>query len=291
MKKLSFVLAAVAAVMMASCNQSAPQADLNTDVDSLGYAFGMSRTQGLKEYLVQSEMDTTYMDEFIKGLIEGANAGDDKKKAAYLMGITIGRQVSENMVKGLNYDLTGNDSTELVAMNTILAGFVDGVLQHKEKMTMEKATEYFETNYMVIKKRQTEEAYKENLEAGKTFMEKIAKKPGIKSLGNGIYYEVLTEGNGEIPSDTSMVTVNYEGKLVNDSIFDSSYQRGEPTNFRCNQVIPGWTTALTHMPKGSVWMVYIPQEQAYGEREAGMIQPYSALQFKIELIDVNTKLK
>ena len=97
---------------------------------------------------------------------------------------------------------------------------------------------------------------------------------------------MLVEGNGEIPADTSRVKVNYEGKLINDTIFDSSYKRGQASTFRCNQVIPGWTKALTHMPVGSTWMVYIPQEQAYAEREAGKIKPFSCLTFKIELIEI-----
>ena len=117
-------------------------------------------------------------------------------------------------------------------------------------------------------------------------MPKIGKKEGIQKLDNGVYYEVITEGKGEIPADTSRVKVNYEGKLINDSIFDSTYKRGEPTTFRCNQVIPGWTNALTHMPVGSTWKVYIPQDQAYADREAGLIKPFSCLIFKIELISI-----
>ena len=97
---------------------------------------------------------------------------------------------------------------------------------------------------------------------------------------------MLTEGTGAIPADTSRVSVNYEGKLLNDTIFDSSYQRNEPAKFMVKQVIPGWTKALTNMPVGSTWRVYIPQEQAYGEREAGKILPYSCLIFKIELLGI-----
>ena len=89
-----------------------------------------------------------------------------------------------------------------------------------------------------------------------------------------------------IPVDTNRVSVHYEGKLLNDTIFDSSYQRNEPAKFLVKQVIPGWQKALTNMPVGSTWMVYIPQEQAYGEREAGKISPFSCLIFKIELLGI-----
>jgi DNA-directed RNA polymerase beta subunit len=100
---------------------------------------------------------------------------------------------------------------------------------------------------------------------------------------------VIKEGTGAIPADTSLVKVHYEGRLLNDSVFDSSYKRGQPINLRCNQTIKGWTDAMVHMPAGSIWEVYIPQELAYGEREQGMIKPFSMLKFKIELIEVNPK--
>jgi FKBP-type peptidyl-prolyl cis-trans isomerase FklB len=99
--------------------------------------------------------------------------------------------------------------------------------------------------------------------------------------------KVLKEGTGKIPADTSTVTMHYEGRLINDSVFDSSYKRNQPYTVRCNQNIKGFTEALTHMPAGSIWEVYIPQELAYGERQAGaMIKPFSALIFKIELMEV-----
>ena len=92
-----------------------------------------------------------------------------------------------------------------------------------------------------------------------------------------------------MPKDTSLVTVNYEGRLIDGTVFDSSYKRGQAVDLRANQVIKGWTEALVHMPAGSVWEVYIPQELAYGDREQSQIKPYSPLVFKIELIKVNGK--
>ena len=86
-----------------------------------------------------------------------------------------------------------------------------------------------------------------------------------------------------------MVKVQYEGKTIDGKVFDSSYKRGEPVDLRANQVIKGWTEALVHMPAGSVWEVYIPQELAYGERAQGQIKPFSALIFKIELVSVGGK--
>ena len=120
-------------------------------------------------------------------------------------------------------------------------------------------------------------------------MEMNAKKEGVNTLPSGVQYKVIKEGTGVIPSDTSLVKVHYEGRLIDDEIFDSSYKRGEPTLFRVNQVVKGLSDALTHMPEGSVWEVYIPQDMAYGEREQNIIKPYSALIFKIELIKVNPR--
>lgn len=279
-------MAAVAA-LISSCTSSAPKADLKSDVDTLSYTIGMAQTQGLKEYLVNRlGVDTTYMDEFIKGLNEGANAGDDKKKNAYFAGVQIGQQVSQQMIKGLNYEVFGNDSTQTVSLQNFMAGFVAGVLEKGGLMTMEEAQELAQAKMQAVKAKSLESQFGANKKAGEEFMAAIAKKEGVKALANGVYYEVITEGTGAVPADTSRVKVHYEGTLINDTVFDSSYKRGEPTTFRCNQVIPGWTEALTHMPVGSTWMVYIPQDQAYAERQAGKIEPFSALKFKIELLDI-----
>ena len=107
MKKMTFMAAmAIAAATMASCDGGAPKASLKSDVDTLSYAIGMAQTQGLKEYLVERlDIDTAYIGDFIKGLNEGANAGDNKKKAAYYAGIQIGQQISNQMVKGINHEL------------------------------------------------------------------------------------------------------------------------------------------------------------------------------------------
>ena len=112
----------------------------------------------------------------------------------------------------------------------------------------------------------------------------------MKVLDGGVQYKVIKEGNGPLPKDTSLVKVHYEGKTLDGKVFDSSYKRGEPANFRANQVIKGWTEALVHMPAGSIWEVYIPQELAYGERQQGAdIKPFSMLIFKIELLEVDPK--
>ena len=133
---------AIAATTITSCDGGTPTADLKSDVDSVSYAIGMAQTQGLKDYLVmQLGVDTTYMGEFIKGLNDGANAGDNKKKAAYYAGIQIGQQVANQMVKGINYQLFGDDSTQTISMKNFMAGFITGTTGKKGLMTMDEANE------------------------------------------------------------------------------------------------------------------------------------------------------
>ena len=293
MKKFTFAaVAAVAAIMISSCGNGTPKASLKSDVDTMSYAIGMAQTQGLKDYLVGSlGVDTAYMNEFIKGLNEGVNAGDNKKKAAYYAGIQIGQQISNRMMKGINHEVFGDDSTKTISLKNFMAGFISGTTGQKGLMTIEEAQETAQRMMQEIKAKEMEKTYGPNKEAGEKFLAANAKKDGVKTLPSGVQYKVIKEGTGAVPTDTSMVKVHYEGRLINDSIFDSSYKRGEPTLFRANQVIKGWTEALCQMPEGSVREVYIPQQLAYGEREQGQIKPFSALIFKIELLEVNAKRK
>ena len=289
MKKLMFVaVMAISAAFFTGCGNSTPKANLKSDVDTLSYVFGMARTQGLKEYLSQTGVDTTYMADFIKGLNEGANSGDDKKKAAYYAGIQIGQQIANQWVSGMNRELFGDDSTKTISLKNLMAGFVGGI-KNNGLMTVDSAQVLAQTMMQTIKAKELEKTYGSNKEAGEKFLAENAKKDGVKTLPSGVQYKVIKEGSGAIPADTSLVKVHYEGKTVEGKVFDSSYERGEPINLRCNQTIKGWTDAMVHMPAGSVWEVYIPQDLAYGEREQGDIKPFSTLIFKIELIEVNPK--
>lgn len=288
MKKL--VLAAAIAIIAATfvgCGNSTPKANLKNDVDTMSYAIGLAQTQGLREYLVgRMGMDTAYIDQFIKGLNDGVNAGDDKKKAAYYAGIQIGQQISTQMIPGINHEIYGNDSTKTISLKNFMAGFVTGATNSKGVMTQEEAQTVFQEKMQKIKAEAAAKQYGPNKKAGEKFLAANKTKAGVKTLPSGVQYKVIKEGKGEIPADTSTVKVHYEGRLINDTVFDSSYKRGQPVTMRANQVIKGWTEALTHMPVGSVWEVYIPQNLAYGEREQGEIKPFSTLIFKIELLGI-----
>ena len=293
MKKFTFAaVAAIASVMMyASCDNGTPKANLKSDVDTVSYAIGMAQTQGLKDYLVgRLGVDTAYIDEFIKGLNEGANAGDDKKKAAYFAGVQIGQQISGQMVKGINHELFGDDSTKTISLKNFMAGFVAGTTGKGGLMTVDSASVVAQNMMRSIKAKVLEKEFGANKKAGEDFLKENAKKEGVVTLPSGVQYKVLVEGKGAIPADTSRVKVNYEGRTLDGKVFDSSYKRGQATDFRANQVIKGWTDALTHMPAGSTWEIYVPQELAYGERQQGAdIKPFSMLIFKIELLEVDPK--
>ncbi len=291
MKKVSIFMAIAAAASLASCTAQAPKANLKTDIDSLSYSIGMAQTQGLKGYLTgRLDVDTTYMAEFIKGLNEGANK-TSKKDIAYMAGLQIGQQISNQMMKGINQELFAGDSTKTISKDNFMAGFIAGTLEKGGVMTMEAAQEYTRTAMETIKAKAMEEKYADNKAAGEKFLAENKTKEGVKTTESGLQYKVITEGKGEIPADTCKVKVNYKGTLIDGTEFDSSYKRNEPATFRANQVIKGWTEALTMMPVGSKWELYIPQELAYGSRESGQIKPFSTLIFEVELVGIEKDKK
>jgi FKBP-type peptidyl-prolyl cis-trans isomerase FklB len=288
MKKFTFAaIAAVAAVMMYSCGNGTPKANLKSDVDTVSYAIGMAQTQGLKDYLVgRLGVDTTYIDDFIKGLNEGANAGDDKKKAAYYAGIQIGQQISNQMVKGINHELFGDDSTKTISLKNFMAGFVAGTTGKGGLMTVDSAQQVAQDMMRTIKAKSMEKEFGPNKEAGEKYLAANAKKEGVKTFEDGVQYKVIKEGTGALPQDTSLVKVHYEGKTIDGKVFDSSYERKQPAQFSLMQVIEGWTEVLQLMPVGSEFEVYIPQQLAYGPQDQEKIKPYSTLIFKIELLEI-----
>ncbi|MCS2997811.1 FKBP-type peptidyl-prolyl cis-trans isomerase [Bacteroides thetaiotaomicron] len=299
MKKVSIFMAIAAAASLASCTAQAPKANLKTDIDSLSYSIGMAQTQGLKGYLTgRLDVDTAYMAEFIKGLNEGANK-TSKKDIAYMAGLQIGQQISNQMMKGINQELFAGDSTKTISKDNFMAGFIAGTLEKGGVMTMEAAQEYTRTAMETIKAKAMEtikakameEKYADNKAAGEKFLAENKTKEGVKTTESGLQYKVITEGKGEIPADTCKVKVNYKGTLIDGTEFDSSYKRNEPATFRANQVIKGWTEALTMMPVGSKWELYIPQELAYGSRESGQIKPFSTLIFEVELVGIEKDKK
>lgn len=204
---------------------------------------------------------------------------------------SFGLAQSQGLVRFLqqfNQDIFG-DSEKGLDIDLFLSGLNTGVKKEQALMTPEDANNMLDTLIKVVKSEQMMKLYGENKKAGEDFLAENAEKKDVKTLESGVQYKILQEGNGEIPTATQKVKVHYEGRLLNDTVFDSSYKRGKPAEFRGDQVIKGWTEALTHMPVGSIWEIYIPQELAYGERKQGEIIPFSMLIFKIELLEILDK--
>jgi len=279
-------------MIFGSCSKSAaPTASLKTDIDTISYELGMVNSAGVKQYLSERlGVDTTYMDEFYKGLVEAANSSDNKKKAAYFAGIQIGQQLGTQMFKGINYQLFGEDSTKSISMRNLLSGFI-AQTEGKAEFDIEKVRNGLQEKMGRFRDKSLAKTYAANKEAGEKFMAQNKTKEGIKELTpGGVQYKVIKEGNGPIPADTSRVMVSYEGRTIDGKVFDSSYKNNDnkPIEITVNNMIPGWIDVLTHMPVGSVWEIYIPQEKAYGSREAGEdVKPFSALIFKLELVSIS----
>ena len=292
MKKLSILMTVAAAAGLASCSMQGPQAKLKTDVDSLSYSIGMVQTQGLQNYLVgRLGVDTAYIADFIKGVNDGTEK-TSKRDVAYLAGLQIGQQISNQMVKGINQELFAGDSTKTISKENFLAGFIAGTLENHGVMTMDQADMYTRTAMETIKAKAVAEKYAEYKAENEKFLADNKTKEGVKTTASGLQYKVIKEGKGEIPTETSRVKVHYKGTLIDGTEFDSSYKRNEPATFGVNQVIKGWTEALKLMPVGSKWELYIPQELAYGDRQTGgQIKPFSTLIFEVELLDLEKDKK
>ena len=166
-----------------------------------------------------------------------------------------------------------------------LAGAMKGTTTYSQQIT----EAIFRQLQMTLQEREQEET---NAEAslieqeGANFLKENAAREGVTTTASGLQYEVLVKGDGPMPADTSEVEVHYEGSLMDGSIFDSSYERGEPISFPLNRVIAGWTEGVQLMPVGSTYMLYIPSELGYGSQGTGPIPPNSVLIFKIELLGI-----
>lgn len=260
-------------------------ADLSAQIDTFSYAMGVANTQGLKDFIVyRMGVDTLYMADFVKGLKKGLAAGNDAKKGAYFTGIQIGQQVAGQIIPGISREVYGESGE--INKNNFLAGFVAGVTGKNLLMDPIVAGKVAMTLMEELKNERFEQEFGANKAAGVAYLDSIAKIEGVVKTESGLCYKVITEGKGAVPSKTDRVKVHYRGTLIDGTEFDSSYKRNQPATFGVTQVIAGWTEALTLMPVGSKWMLYIPQELAYGNRNTGSIEPFSTLVFEVELLDI-----
>lgn len=285
MKKLSFLAAVAIAAGFASCSAPSPKADFENNVDSLSYAIGMAGTEGLEQYFMQQGIDSAHVADFVKGFNEGASK-QGPKDIAYVLGLQVGLTVGNQWVEGYNRQIFGNDSTMSLNRDNLLAGFVDGVVGREKVMAKMEAAAYRRTEMEAAREKAVAVQFADNKAAGEKFLAENKTKEGVQTTASGLQYKIIKKGNGAVPADTSRVEVNYRGTLIDGTEFDSSYKRKKPATFLANRVIKGWTEALTMMPVGSKWELYIPYELAYGSRQSGKIKPFSALIFEVELLGI-----
>lgn len=286
MKKFFMMAAAVAttAITMVSCDGGS-SASIKEEADSVAYLLGVGQSQGLKQYMVmQLGVDTAYIDEFIKGMKEGAVNEADPKKEAFFQGTQVGKQVQQ-MAKGLTQEIYGEDSTQTVDAKNIIAGLVAG-LKGTEKMTSEDAFTAFNNRLQPLREARVEKQFADNKAEGEKYLAENKGKEGVITTASGLQYKVLVAGDGELPTDTTTLQVNYEGRLIDGTVFDSSYNRNQPftINMARPGVIEGWVEVLKLMPAGSKWEVTIPHDLAYGAQNQGQIKPFSTLIFTIEVL-------
>lgn len=260
---------------------AAPAVVLSTKADSVNYAAGYQQTNGLVDFLMQQKMDTTYMADFISGLREATAKMDDPRYRAHALGFDIAMMISDRFAPGYVEQL--KDTETPFNLDMFNEGFYAALLKDTTKYNFDAAQTYFRTYMQKLAEDKKEKQKKE----GADWLAENAKKEGVVTLPSGLQYKVLQKGDGAVPTANQEVTVKYEGKLIDGTVFDSSYARKEQTNkFKANQVIKGWTEALCLMPVGSTWELYIPYDLAYGERGSGKIPPFATLIFKVELVDI-----
>lgn len=254
-----------------------------TSGDSLAYLFGIAQSNGLKDYAIhQLGVEEVYLIKFAEGILARAEIHPtDKAAAAVLAGQQIGERVV-GMTNSFSKDYYAADKDQSISPSIVANGLVAGLLGTND-VPADSAGTVFQQQMKQRIAQNNETLYGANRLAGEQFLDENKIKEGVVTTASGLQYRVLTMGTGEKPTATQTVIVDYEGRLVDGTVFDSSYERGEPASFAVNQVIAGWTEALQLMPEGSKWELFIPYQLAYGEQETGVIKPYSALFFTVEL--------
>lgn len=312
---------------------SAPAASLKSDVDSISYAYGVNLADqgGLMQYLEQSgiiqsasnieydyqmriaaadstqkealqkEMRTKIdslnkvnapkLNEFIKGLKEAMKSGEDN--SAYVQGLSIGHQISKQMLPQFEDMLFVEDTTKKINNNQMLSGLIATLKNQNTAISkmdanglIQSRMEEAQAKQQAKQEEELKVQYQDSIAAGEKFLADNAAREGVVTLPSGLQYEVIRQGNGPIPADTNTVKVHYHGTLINGTVFESSVDRKEPSTFGVTQVIPGWTEALKLMPVGSKWKLYVPYNLAYGAQDRGTIKPFSTLIFDVELLGI-----
>ena len=259
-----------------------PTFKLVSPSDTVCYIAGMAATDGLLPYLQQGfGVDAEHMADVIRGFEEAQAHIDDPAFKAYAAGMQIANKVNSSILPNMKQAFEG--SADSIRQAMFIKGFIAALQNDTTFFAQSEASKlYRQRAEQVVETRNA--AYKKENE---DWLKANAKKEGMQTTPSGLQYKVLVAGNGPKPKATDKVKVKYEGRMIDGTVFDSSYKRDPQTNsFRCNEVIKGWTEALTMMPVGSKWEICIPQELGYGARQAGQIKPYSTLVFTVELLEI-----
>ena len=191
-------------------------------------------------------------------------------KISYALGLSMGQNLMSSGVESLNYQ-------------DLAAGIEDVLTKQQPKITYQEAQQVLNSFFQELETKIAGAAKAD----GEKFLAENAKREGVKVTASGLQYEILEPSLGQKPKATDTVRVHYEGTLIDGTVFDSSYRRGESITFPLNGVIAGWTEGLQLMSIGSKYKFYIPYQLAYGERGAGQsIPPYAALIFTVELLGI-----
>ncbi|QJP11516.1 FKBP-type peptidyl-prolyl cis-trans isomerase [Pseudomonas multiresinivorans] len=200
------------------------------------------------------------------------NLSTDEARVSYGIGRQLGDQLRENPVPGMT-------------LGAILAGLSDAYAGAGSRVPGEALS----ASFQVIRERMQAEAQVKAEAAaavGREYLVENARREGITVLPSGLQYEVLVSGEGAKPSREDTVRTHYHGTLVDGTVFDSSYERGQPAEFPVGGVIAGWVEALQLMNAGSKWRLHVPSELAYGGQAVGSIPPHSVLVFDVELLEI-----
>lgn len=209
---------------------------------------------------------------------DGTNQlADENSRVSYAIGMMLGNNWKQQGLE-VNPDIASQ------AIKAIQSGSPTLLTPDEAQQTLMAFQQEFRAKQM---QKRTEQATKNKAE-GDAFLAKNKDNPGVKVLPDGLQYQVITTGSGQVPTAADTVTVHYQGTLLDGTEFDSSYKRGQPAQFPVTGVIRGWTEALQMMPVGSKWKLFIPSELAYGEQGNRNIPPNSTLIFEVELIDTKS---
>ena len=192
------------------------------------------------------------------------------EKLSYSLGLSIAGNLQKSGVTELDYN----------AFAKGVKHFIDGA---ETEVSPEEANQIINTFFEALQAKQ----FEKNVEAGQAFLAENATREGVVTLESGLQYEILTAGDGAIPTASNSVKCHYHGTLIDGKVFDSSVERGQPAEFPVGGVIAGWVEALQLMPLGSKWKLFVPSDLAYGAQGAGQdIGPHTTLVFEVELLEI-----